>query len=154
MKPGRGKGERNIHCDHYDECLSVAAQENWKSFNCEDCPLFRGATKEVSAMTEKKENTRICEDCKEKPTISPKHPLCASCMARRSKQGREKEKGIGQAEILDSGPNIELVLRFGKHGYLLKEIEKLAEEEVRPVDLQVIYMLKKYLSNREVVKSI
>ena len=34
---------------------------------------------------------------------------------------------------------------FGKYGNILDRIEELADEEVRPVDLQVIYILKKGL---------
>jgi len=136
----------------------------------------------MSEEDKKSENPRMCKDCGIRPTIQPNSPYCASCLALKgkeararkkqasqgaSKPGKEKqeaqaalktEKGptqtIQEEEIVDSGANMELVLKFGKYGHLLKEIERLAEEEVRPVELQVIYMLKRYLSNGEAVKSI
>ena len=33
---------------------------------------------------------------------------------------------------------------------MLREIEKLAEQEVRPVESQVIYVLKKYLASNKI----
>ena len=48
---------------------------------------------------------------------------------------------------------MELTIQFDKYASLLTEIEKMAEEEVRPPDLQVIYILKSYLNNAKVVKS-
>ena len=44
------------------------------------------------------------------------------------------------------GPNTALTIDFGKHSSILTEVEKLADEEMRPVDLQVIYMLKQALT--------
>ena len=37
----RGKGQRNINCPRYDECLSFAAKQDWPSFNCEGCPEYK-----------------------------------------------------------------------------------------------------------------
>ena len=39
------------------------------------------------------ENTRICEtEACENKTISPKHPFCASCLARKSNEARTSNK--------------------------------------------------------------
>ena len=166
MNPKRGKGERKLDCDHYGACLDLAAKKDWKSFNCESCLSFEAGIKEVPAMNEKKENTRICEECGEKPTISPGAPFCPSCMAIRSHKARPvKKKGPVKSKKKDTTKdkaepqkpqqdlNTALTIEFSKHVSVLREVEKLAEEEVRPVDLQVVYMLKKYISSVEVVKS-
>jgi len=47
------------------------------------------------------------------------------------------------------GQNEALTINFGKYGSILKKVENIAEEEMRPVDLQVIYMLKSYLNNEK-----
>ena len=44
-------------------------------------------------------------------------------------------------------PDTTLTIEFKKHPSILREVEKLAEEEVRPVELQVIYILKQYLKS-------
>jgi hypothetical protein len=185
MRPTKGKGERFLDCDYYDDCLSRAALENWPSLNCENCDLFktlfhRGKSN-LSEEGKESKNPRMCKECGIRPTIQPTSPYCASCLALKGKEARarkkeashgalkpEKEKQgvqaalksekgptrtIQEEEIIDSGANMEIVLSFDKYGHLLKEIERLAEEEVRPVELQVIYMLKRYLSNGETVKS-
>jgi hypothetical protein len=41
-----------------------------------------------------------------------------------------------------------LRIDFAKYSSILKEIKKLAEEEVRPVELEVIYILKRYVSGQ------
>jgi len=169
MNPKRGKGERNISCEHYSECLDLAARKDWKTFNCEGCSSFKAEIKEVSAMNEKEENTRICEKCGKNPTIQPNSPLCASCIGKQAwKDGKAKKKrppkkkvsastkrkdttqaqGRRESEIVDSGRNMEVVFK-GKYGQVLKEVEKLAEEEIRTVDEQIVYIIKTYLSNTQ-----
>jgi hypothetical protein len=156
VQPKKGKGERFLECPHDPSCLDFAVAQNWKAFNCESCGFYIETLQKPPAATVKQENTRICAEC-DKTTISPKHPLCASCMARRSNKSRPKKKGGIQgkdkAEKVQQRGNLELTIRFGKYASLLTEIEKMAEEEVRPPDLQVIYILKTYLNNTKVVKS-
>jgi hypothetical protein len=151
-KPRRGKGERNEDCELYADCLSKAAKKDWKTINCQSCPQYEGE----KVVAEKEKNTRICEECKEKATISPKHPLCASCLAvksnakRAANKAKEKEKknaaqGKGKGEKSQPRGDLELVVNFGKHGDVLKQIEALAEDELRPINMQVVYMLKRFL---------
>ena len=107
----------------------------------------------------KDENSRICGQCKKKPTITPKHSLCSSCMGSRawSKKG-DKKKGTQKPEkkrakikvnpkrALPAQP-MALTIDFGnKYASILREVEKLADQEIRPVELQVIYMLKTCLA--------
>jgi len=170
-KPKKGKGERFLDCPNYESCLDFAAIQNWKSFNCESCPSFKAEIKEISVMNEKKENTRICSECGKNLTIQPNSPLCASCIGKQAwKDGKAKKKrplkkkipaspkriettqgkDKHKAEIVDSGRNMEVVFS-GKYGQVLKEVEKLANKEIRTVDEQIVYILKNYLSNTQVL---
>jgi hypothetical protein len=36
--PIPAKGERNIFCPYYDNCLDYAVQDWWNSWNCSQCP--------------------------------------------------------------------------------------------------------------------
>lgn len=153
-RPKRGRGKRLEDCEHYKGCLDLAAKNNWKNFNCESCPIYKPDLK-------KEENTRICEECKEKATISPKHPFCASCLAKKGNEAKKAKKSgvvrsnrrgasqpMGKPEKARRGQNTALTVEFSeKHVSILKEIEELAEEEMRPVGLQVVYMLKKQLDS-------
>jgi hypothetical protein len=33
---------RNLDCDHYEECLDVVANANWPGWSCVGCPFFGG----------------------------------------------------------------------------------------------------------------
>ena len=153
--------KRKFDCSFYNECLDRAAKEDWDSFACNDCPVFLGEAQvkqDKAPMTDNSqaENNEQCA-CGKK-TISPGSKLCASCMAIKSNEARRvKKKSLGQmkaekkdyckcksGELLKSDPTA-LTIQFGKHEPILKAIEKQAEEEMRPLDLQVIYILKKHL---------
>ena len=60
---------------------------------------------------------------------------------RPSKKPIDKQKEGGQ------GQNTALTIEFGKHVQVLREVEKLAEDQLRPVDLQIIFMVKKQLES-------
>lgn len=158
-EPKKGKGGRFLDCPRYESCLDFVAIQNWKSFNCESCPFFKSEVKEMPTKSEKKENTRICSECDRNVTISPKHSLCPSCMAQRSNKSRPKKKvpastkrkdtvqatqGINKAEIGQPRANFEIVIS-GKYSQVLKEVEKLAEEQIRSIDEQIVFILKNYL---------
>lgn len=36
--PIPAKGERNIYCPYYNNCLDYAVQDWWDSWNCSQCP--------------------------------------------------------------------------------------------------------------------
>lgn len=161
-KPKKGKGERYLDCPCYNSCLDFAAVQNFKAFNCEQCGYYLETLQKPPVATVKQENTRICAEC-DKTTISPKHPLCASCMARRSNKKRppkkkvpashkKKEttqgKGKHKAVIVDSERYMEIVFSQ-KYSQVLKEVERLAEDQVRTTEEQIIYIIKTYLSNTQ-----
>ena len=52
----RGKGQRDIDCPRYDECLSFAAKQDWPSFNCECCSEYKskGLDRPKAGKPEKK----------------------------------------------------------------------------------------------------
>ncbi|HUV59816.1 MAG TPA: hypothetical protein VMW09_06855 [Desulfatiglandales bacterium] len=175
-RPSKGPGDRFHECRLYDECLDVAGLRSWKAWSCEECDLYKSIfgkkaseneLKDMSTPPGKKENIRLCEDCKEKPTISPNNPYCASCMAIRSHKKRPRNKkaagstkrkdttqgqGKRNAEIGQPRADFEVVFSE-KYSQVLKEVEKLAEEEIRSTEEQIVYIIKNYLSNTQATKS-
>ena len=168
-KPKKGKGERLLDCPHYQSCLDRAALLNQKSFNCESCGFYIETLQKPPAATVKPENTRLCEKCGKNPTIQPNSPLCASCIGKQAwKDGKAKKKrppnkkapgslkrkeatqgkGKHKAVIVDSERYMEIVFSQ-KYSQVLKEVEKLADEEIRTVDEQIIYIVKTYLSKTQ-----
>lgn len=115
---------------------------------------------------EEQAGIRLCEDCREKPTMSPGCPYCPSCMSRRAHKARklqgtspktprrEAQKSLNKASLASrdkclpqsreslTEADTALKVDFGRHAHILREIEKLAEQQIRPVELQIIYMLK------------
>jgi len=177
-RPSKGQGNRFLECRLYDECLDVAGLRSWKAWSCEECDLYKSIfgekaseneLKDMSTPPEKKENTRICEKCGKNPTIQPNSPLCASCIGKQAwKDGKAKKKrhpnkkvststkrkdttqghDKRKAEIGQPRAHFEVVFS-GKYSQVLKEVEELAEEEIRTVDEQIIYIIKTYLSNTQ-----
>ena len=160
-KPKKGKGERWLDCPQYENCLDFCATLNYKSFNCESCGFYIETLQKPPAATVKQENTRICSECGKNPTIQPNSPLCASCIGKQAwKDGKAKKKrppnkkapgslkrkrttqgkGKHKAEIGQPRPHFEVIFSE-KYGQVLKEVEKLAEEEIRSVDQQIIFIL-------------
>jgi hypothetical protein len=37
-RPINKRGERNIYCPHYKDCLDYAVECSWPSWNCSECP--------------------------------------------------------------------------------------------------------------------
>jgi len=110
-------------------------------------------------------NSRLC-DCGKK-TLSPNCPYCPSCMSKKSranKGGKEKKEDSLKENSMDiksdfktplkapkTPPQINssngILVDFSHYDYVLKGIERLAKEEVRPVELQIIYILKSFLKS-------
>lgn len=109
------------------------------------------------------DKARLCKDCGEKPTISPRSPYCSSCMQKRAIEARMKKPKASKREeggrpAVRPVPHLKetpkagtVVMRvdFGRHREVLGAIVKLAEEEMRPLDVQIIYMLKRCLKRSE-----
>lgn len=56
--------------------------------------------------------------------------------------GYIRESTDEQAKEGVSLENQETKIEFDKYVSILKEVEKLADEKMRPLDLQILYMLK------------
>jgi hypothetical protein len=176
MRPREGNGERFLDCRYYNECLDVAGIQNWKGFDCEACdfyliihkgpdalieakvgPTNKNATDDGMTTVEKPENTRICEECGEKPTISAKHAFCGSCLSKKSwsngsrnKRHVKRKQKATPKKIKSKKPSPHckdtlITVNFQRYPSILKGIQEMAEEEVRPLDLQIVYLLKRSL---------
>jgi len=121
-----------------------------------------------SLMQDKK--LALCEECKAKPVISPGSRLCASCMAIRSNRDRKKIQKAGRPRgrpkktppqpKLSPKPGIKdymdrteakaeepvITVHFGEHKEILGQIKRLAGEETRTLELQIIHLLKSSLA--------
>ena len=109
-------------------------------------------------MSEKIENTRICEtEACENKTISPKHPFCASCLARKSNAARTSNKarkaklkapaksntkGKGMPEKSSHVPISSFEIHFDHYKTLFDQINDLATEQIRTPEQQILYLLK------------
>jgi hypothetical protein len=118
---------------------------------------------EEEGLAGKVSEPRICETCHEKKTITPRHRECASCMAKKANKSKteksgtpetdqaarkpeEPSPGMGGEQKSDQRADLTLTLDFsGKHARLLEDINKLAEEEMRPVEWQVFYILRSHI---------
>lgn len=103
-------------------------------------------------------NKPLCGQCGLKPTISAGNPYCPSCMAKLShkkkklsesafKAGKREETTGNQAKA-QSAPEEQkgaITIEFKSYVQVLKEVEKLAEREMRPLDCQILYILKRYI---------
>lgn len=147
--------KRNFNCMHYSQCLDKAAKEDWEYFSCSACPKLQN--KDVQNMDNKQQvsSNDLCA-CGKK-VMRPGSTLCASCMAKRSAAKRKtnnvfKQNKKAEAVVIDS-PCKEgsirngaiLTIDFGEHAEILEGIERQAVEDMRPLDMQIIYALKKHL---------
>lgn len=107
----------------------------------------------------KSSSRRICVTCGEKPTISDSCPYCPSCMRKKSMESRKGKTAPVQARKRktkeDKAPaektptieNMAVNIDFGTYPYVLKQVSDLADREIRPLDLQIIYILKCHFEN-------
>jgi len=153
-RPSRGNGKRNISCEKYGKCLDIAAKKDYKTFNCEKCPFF--TDQKQTPKPAKIENTRVCERCNERPTMQASSPYCSRCLTdmKRAKQKaadtqKKKDKGHSKPKtgIPQKTAATAVTIDFGKYISVLKEVEKLADKEMRPLGMQVAYILQKHLEN-------
>ena len=109
-----------------------------------------------SEVPEAAQHRRLCITCEEKPTISDSCPYCPSCMRKRMKKkpgrkpGRERVKPISTAEDKRRvkktavAGNMAVVIDFSKYPAILTRVQDLAADQIRPVDAQIIYLLKSH----------
>jgi hypothetical protein len=162
--PRRGKGFKNEECANYDACLTYAAAKDWKRWHCSYCKHIGSRSEGGGLPKEKPLNLPECKSCGKPATMNS---YCASCLAQLSNAARAAKKAVvhkgnddqseprksfvGQVVKPSKAKNEHdgvwgLMIDFGKHKEVLDQIQTLAEEEIRPLDLQVIYILKTYLT--------
>jgi hypothetical protein len=76
---------------------------------------------------------------------SPKTPRREAQKGLNKAKSASRDNPLSQPRESLTEADTALEVDFGKHVHILREIEKLAEQQIRPVELQVIYMLKTYL---------
>lgn len=123
---------------------------------CLSSSMPMDTTKQPKAK--KMEEKKLCEKCGDNPPMSKSSKYCSPCL-NSFKQAKKKatetlptKKATSDKETPEKAPktaDAAVVIEFGKYASVLTEVEKLADEEMRPVDMQVIYMLKKQLDQKE-----
>ena len=103
----------------------------------------------------REDGARLCKECGEKPPMG-NGPYCASCLQKRAVKARMKhpkaskrkkgERPAARPTAHSQGtPKVgtaAIRIDFGKHGTVLEEVVKLADEQMRPLETQIIFMLK------------
>lgn len=156
-RPLTGKGEKNVSCEKYKECLDITANKNWKTFNCEGCGYFKTGQKE-GQQAQKVDDKMLCEKCGERPSMGKFSIYCSPCLnsfktAKKKGPKGSKKKKVTNDKAKSQKPKktaaTAITIDFGKYVSILHKIEKIADEEMRPVNMQIVYMLKKHLVNSE-----
>jgi hypothetical protein len=160
--PLKGKGHRELNCDLYETCLDLAAKNNWKAFNCEGCLKDKLTNPEI----EKHVDIKLCA-CGN-PVIHANSRLCASCMGKLAhKKKKAPEKPVKPPKTKTEGCKPQkstkpvqrqageiCTVDFEEYVSVLSDIKKLAKEEVRPLNYQIIHMLKEQLKIKNPPKGI
>lgn len=103
---------------------------------------------------------RVCSTCNTKKTVTPRHNICGSCLAAKGamKRGQALRNALPTAKAINtkddkgriekSSPraNMAVNIDFGKHQMIFKQLLDLSEQEIRPLDLQIVYLLKHHFS--------
>lgn len=141
-----------------DECLNckdrVAYVNNIGRCLSSSMPLETVRDPEIKKMDDKK----LCKKCSEKPAISKFSPYCSPCLnsfktvkkkapevLKKKKAGSDKAK----PEKARKTANAAVVIEFGKYDSILNEVKNLANDQMRPLDMQILFMLKKQLDHTE-----
>jgi hypothetical protein len=131
---------------------------------------FLVGERKETAMQDKKEAVKLCETCGEKPTMHPDSVECVSCWAKRTHRAkRDAPKGKAPRgrpkktppkksprtgvedylERMEAGAEPVVTVHFDQHREILAEISRLAEEETRTVELEIIHLTKTALAVRD-----
>ena len=122
-----------------------------------DAPAESKARSEAAAQakqdTQKKDSPekRQCDECHERPTITPRVPYCAKCMAARGNRKRwEKAAKLKKAAEPSKVPAPDrtertVTISFCKYGHVLEALTELAEKEMRSLDMQIVFILNRHL---------
>lgn len=121
-----------------------------------------------------KENQKIklCTECHKNPPMSKGGAFCASCMAKKANNKRKQATGMtvkapnlektgedkgekGQVEKPPCGVNMKVVIDFNKYPHIFKQVQELADDEMRVFDAQIIFLLKRHFDTvKETLKAV
>lgn len=94
----KGKGQRDLDCNRYDECLSFAAIQYWPSFNCEGCSKYKakGLDRPRAGKPEKKAPKAKSDKINATVTIDfTEHPEALKRIKKSAKKsGRSPESEV------------------------------------------------------------
>ena len=120
-----------------------------KDLGCKNCDQG----KEFLMAT--KEEKRICKGCGKEKDIDEfgknpgckggRLPNCKECMRDIKKAKIEAEEHISEeikGAFVEIDSKIEITIDFSRHKALFEDVKKKAEEEIRPLGMQILYMLK------------
>jgi len=105
---------------------------------------------------------KICKVCAQKPTMHPNSPYCGGCLAKRANSSKRRSRsasvGNKNSNATRSMANLQkatmgewqpLIEVFKEYEQVLEDVRKLAAEETRPFEYQIIAMLKDQLIARK-----
>ena len=107
---------------------------------CSSCLNSFKTDKEKAPGKPKRKKVSSDKALPEKAPETPKTEMASSGTAKPENAPKTPDTAVTNAAITNAAVTIE----FGKHASILKVVEKLAEEEMRAVDMQIVYMLKKH----------
>lgn len=102
---------------------------------------------------------RLCELCGERKTAFPHVRFCPRCLGKKGAKARIANlapkaaalKNAGEAppapEKAPQNRNTKVMVDFSRHEELLKRVEEMAEEELRPLELQILSLVKRHFAD-------
>ena len=138
--------EKYPHKEEYLLCNGCAQGERI----LEEYMHKKGCLGERKEIMDDKKDIKICKICNIKPTISPNTPYCPSCMGKMSHdvKRRTSDRKGGKDAYKRPKDNHKVTIDFSKHPDIYKTCMELSDSEIRPIDLQIIFMLKQSISCR------
>jgi len=140
---GQGKGKDTKATQPKPPNTRVCSDCNERttlSPNCPLCPQCMAKRSNAKAKVKK-------EPEPPKPGAGPDQRRATERPQDRRSRPDEGPSMPFLAKAPEAGSNGTLTIAFGRtHAGILRQVEKLAEQELRPVDLQCIYMLREYLN--------
>jgi len=100
--------------------------------------------------------SRICELCQERKTLSPHVRFCPRCLGKKGARARmanlahqasSREKPEEDPPAHEKTPknrNVKVLVDFSRREDLLKRVTELADDEFRPLELQILSLVKRH----------
>lgn len=119
----KGKGDRDLDCRQYNDCLDHAAAQYWPAFNCEKCPISNLASDKP--LTDTTSAPRTSTDALSSKTNDTDRPIPGKA---------DKEAASGQSREL----NTTVELNFKHYPEALKRIKKSAKKKGRSLEFELM----------------